>query len=62
MKGMEELKFMVDINQRFRSESLDDIFSCASFIVKFNNFLLTKSAKKWLTKEEGKRFVEWLEN
>ena len=61
MKRMEQLKFMVDLNWKIRFKKLDDIFACSNFIIQFNEFITTETGKKWITKKEGKKFVEWQE-
>lgn len=59
MSKMEELKFMVDLDWRMRFEKIDKIFSNHDFFERFFAWLSTDTGKKWLTKENGRRYLEW---
>ncbi|KKL65459.1 hypothetical protein LCGC14_2154760 [marine sediment metagenome] len=61
MSRMEKLKFMVDLNWRIRFDGFDHIFSETLFFEKFIKFLTTDTGKKWLTKENGLKYVKWQE-
>ncbi len=61
MSRMEELKFMVDLDWRIRFEGFDRIFLETLLLERFIKFLVTDTGKKWLTKENGLKYVKWQE-
>ncbi len=62
MKRMEQMKFMVDLNWKMRFEKLDNIFARPEFIIQFNQFINTEYGKKWISSENGQRYIKWQES
>lgn len=59
MSKMEELRFMVNLDWRIRFEKMDKIFSEHKFFEQFFSWMSTETGKKWLTKENGRRYLQW---
>ena len=58
---MEQMKFMVDLDWRMRSEKMDNIFYRPEFLIQFTQFLNTEFGKKWIQSENGQRYIKWQE-
>ena len=59
---MEQLTFMVELNWKMYSEKLDKILARTEYLIQFNQFLNTETGQKWLTSENGKKFIAWQES